>query len=160
MPANCQAGSLVIAMACLGFLVFPAVAQSGPPTANFLAQAWVDGWNSPDPEKLAEVFTSDGIYQDVPFALNKKGATEIRELHRFFHEAVGGLYVKLIAAHVAGGHGTIEWFFGGNDVGVFKSGKSFEVRGVSVIDVVEGRISLDRDYYDVATIMKQVGALR
>jgi hypothetical protein len=36
--------------------------------------------------------------------------------------------VKLIASHVANGHGTIEWFFGGQDIDVYKTGKPFEVQ--------------------------------
>lgn len=62
---------------------------------------------------LVAAFTSDGVYEDVAFGLKKKGSAELRELHKFFHDAVGGLYVKLIATHVGYGHGTIEWMFGG-----------------------------------------------
>jgi len=71
---------------------------------------------------LVAAFTSDGVYEDVTFGLKKKGSAELRELHKFFHASVGGLYVKLISSHVANGYGTIEWIFGGNDVGVFKTG--------------------------------------
>ena len=95
----------------------------------------------------------------MPFGLKKKGSAELRELHKFFHDAVGGLYTKLISSHVAGGHGTIEWMFGGKDVAVYKTGKPFEVQGVSVIEVRADRISRNLDYYDAATIMKQVGVL-
>jgi len=42
---------------------------------------------------------------------------------------------------------------------LFKTGKPFEVRGVSVIEVRGGRISRNLDYYDAATIMKQVRLL-
>jgi ketosteroid isomerase-like protein len=69
------------------------------------------------------------------------------------------LYCKLVDAHVAEGHGTIEWIFGGKDVGVFKTGKPFAVPGVSVIEFRDGKISRNLDYYDAATIMKQVGVL-
>src|SRR5262249_6001459 len=124
-----------------------------------VGQKWIDGWNSRDAEKLVAAFTPDGVYRDVTFDLTKKGSAELRELHKFFHEAVSGLYVKLVAAHVCGGHGTIEWLFGGTDVGVYKTGKPFEVPGVSVIEVRKGRISRNLDYYDAATIMKQVGLL-
>jgi steroid delta-isomerase-like uncharacterized protein len=127
--------------------------------ASSVAQKWIDGWNSPEPEKLVAAFTSDGLYRDVPFDLTKKGSAELRELHKFFHESVAGLYCKLIASRVSGGHGTIEWLFGGTDVGVYKTGKPFEVPGVSVIEVRQGRISRNLDYYDAATIMKQVGLL-
>ena len=133
------------------------VAQSAASNRDPIVTEWVEGWNSPDPEKLAKLFTPDGTYEDVPTALKRKGDSEIRALHTFFHEAVGGLYVKLISANLAGDHGTIEWLFGGKDIGVFKTGKPFEVQGVSVIDLSNGRISRDIDYYDMAAIMKQVG---
>ena len=42
---------------------------------------------------------------------------------------------------------------------MFKTGKPFEVQGVSVIEVRNGLISRNLDYYDAATIMKQVGVL-
>jgi steroid delta-isomerase-like uncharacterized protein len=150
---------LMMTAVALGLVIAGSTAQSAPPAQISIAQKWIDGWNSPDPEKLVAAFTSDGVYQDVPFDLHKKGSTELRELHKFFHETVGGLYVKLVAAHVSGGHGTIEWIFGGTDVGVFKTGKPFAVPGVSVVDVRNGRISRNLDYYDAATIMKQVGLL-
>jgi len=70
-----------------------------------------------------------------------------------------GQFVKLVDYHIADGHGTIEWIFGGTDVDVFKTGKPFSVRGVSVIEVDNGRISRNLDYYDAAAIMKQVGVL-
>ena len=124
-----------------------------------VAQNWIDGWNSTDPEKLVAAFTPDGVYEDVAFGITKKGSVELRELHKFFHNAVGGLYVKLVDTHVADGHGTIEWVFGGTDVDVFKTGKPFSVRGVSVIEVSDGRISRNLDYYYAAAIMRQVGVL-
>jgi steroid delta-isomerase-like uncharacterized protein len=124
-----------------------------------IGQKYADAWNATDPAKLVALFTPDGYYEDVPFGLKKKGSAELRELHKAFHEQVGGLYVKLLATHVANGHGTIEWLFGGKDVGVFKTGKPFELQGVSVIEVRNGLISRNLDYYDAATIMKQVGVL-
>jgi steroid delta-isomerase-like uncharacterized protein len=126
---------------------------------NAIAQAWIDGWNSPDSAKLVGAFTSDGIYEDVTFGLKKQGSAQLDELHKFFHSAVSGLNVKLVDAHISADHGTIEWIFGGTDVGVFKTGKPFAVRGVSVIEVKDGRISRNLDYYDAADIMRQVGVL-
>jgi ketosteroid isomerase-like protein len=42
---------------------------------------------------------------------------------------------------------------------MWKTGKPFSVPGVSVIDVENGRISRNLDYYDMATVMRQVGVL-
>jgi steroid delta-isomerase-like uncharacterized protein len=150
---------LVIGAALVGLVFGVADAQAASPAQNSVAQKWIDGWNSSDPQKLVDAFTPDGFYQDVPSDSHYKGSAELRELHKFFHDAVGGLYVKLVAAHVSGGHGTIEWIFGGTDVGLFKTGKPFSIPGVSVIEVRNGRISRNLDYYDMASIMKPVGVL-
>jgi ketosteroid isomerase-like protein len=140
-------------------VMLPGVTLAATSAGKSVGQKWIDGWNAADPEVLVAAFTADGVYEDVPFGLKKKGSVELRELHKFFHDSVNGLYVKLIATHVAKGYGTIEWLFGGKDVGVYKTGKPFEVQGVSVIEVRGGRISRNLDYYDAATIMKQVGKL-
>ena len=87
------------------------------------------------------------------FGITKKGSAELRELHKFSHDALAGLYVKLVDTH------TIEWVFGGTDVDVFKAGKPSSVRGVSMIEVSDGHISRNLDYYDSAAIMRQVGVL-
>lgn len=150
---------MAIVGAAFGLMLPNVAAQSATSASKSVGQKWIDGWNSSDPEVFVSAFTADGVYEDVTFGLKKKGSAELRDLHKFFHNSVGGLYVKLIATHVAAGHGTIEWMFGGKDVGVFKTGKSFEVQGVSVIEVRGGRISRNLDYYDAATIMKQVGKL-
>jgi hypothetical protein len=151
---------VAIVGSCVGLMLPSVTALSATSSASkSVGQKWIDGWNSTDPGMFVSAFTPDGIYEDVTFGLNKKGSNELRDLHKFFHDSVDGLYVKLIATHVSNGHGTIEWMFGGRDVGVFKTGKPFEVQGVSVIEVRGNRISRNLDYYDAATIMKQVGKL-
>jgi len=130
----------------LAVLAAPPFAQAQDKRALAIAHAWIDGWNSPTPETLVAAFTRDGVYEDVPFGIRKQGSVELAELHKFFHDAVGGLYCKLLDAHIANGHGTIEWIFGGTDVAVYKTGKPFAVRGVSVIDVRGGKISRNLDY--------------
>ena len=144
---------------CLGLMLPGAATRTAAAASKTIGQKWIDGWNGADPGLLVEVFTPDAIYEDVAFEIRKKGSAELRGQHKSDHDDVGGFYVRLIASHVADGHGTIEWVYGGKDVGLFKTGKPFEVRGVSVIEVRGGRISRNLDYYDAATIMKQVGLL-
>ena len=150
---------LAIMSSCLGLLLPGTATRTATAASTTIGQRWIDAWNAALTNLLAEAFTPDAIYEDVAFGVKKKGSVELRELHKSDHDDVGGLYVRLIASHVADGHGTIEWMYGGKDVGLFKTGKSFEVRGVSVIEVRGGRISRNLDYYDAATIMKQVGLL-
>jgi len=56
---------------------------------------------------------------------------------------------ELVNSAVDREHGTIEWVFTGTDHGLYKTGKRFSVRGVSVIDLRGGRISRTLDLYDV-----------
>jgi len=66
---------------------------------------------------------------------------------------------ELVKSAVDTQHGSIEWVFTGTDRGLYKMGKRFSVRGVSVIDLRGGRISRNFDFYDAASIMRQIGLL-
>lgn len=81
-------------------------AQTNPPA---IAQAWIDGWNSKDAEKLVSAFTADGIYEDVPFNIKKKGSAELRELHKFFHGNCSGPGHGVTAAGGAAMTSWIAW---------------------------------------------------
>ena len=142
-----------------GALALGVFCSSGADAQKSLVNTWIDGWNSSTPQILVTDFTLDGYYEDVPSGLKKMGIKQINDLHKYFHDVIGGLYIKLVAAHVGGHHGTIEWILSGTDVGMWKTGKPFSVQGVSVIEVKNGRISRDLDYYDMATVMKQLGVL-
>jgi len=91
--------------------------------------------------------------------LTGAGKAELRKFFLSEIEGVPDLELKLERASIHGDHGTIEWTFSGTDKGVYKTGKKFSVRGISVIEVRGGKISRNVDYYDAATIMRQVGVL-
>lgn len=134
-----------------------AVQAAGDDSA--VADKWIAAWNSHDPEKMLSTFTDDVYYEDVTFAEVSRGQAEFRKFAAEEFEGVPDLEIKLMRAAVHNGHGTIEWSFSGTDKGVYKTGKKFTVRGVSVIEVRDGKISRSVDYYDAATIMRQVGVL-
>jgi steroid delta-isomerase-like uncharacterized protein len=148
----------------LAMLVMSATAASSgdKSTTNrdaAIAEKWIAAWNSHSPEKMLPVFTDDVFYEDVAFGEVSHGSAELRKFAASEFEGVPDLEVKLLRANIQGGHGTIEWVFSGTDKGVFNTGKKFSVRGVSVIDVRDGKISRSVDFYDSGTIMRQVGVL-
>jgi steroid delta-isomerase-like uncharacterized protein len=55
----------------------------------------------------------------------------------------------------------MEWIWRGRQTkdlpGLPATNKSFEVRGATVVDFTDGKISRNSDYWDLATYMKQVG---
>lgn len=155
---------VLTAVGLLAVLVLPgntarADTKASADSADILAKQWVAGWNSRNPDQLLQLFTSDVLYEDVAFGEANHGSAELRKYAADYFEAVPDLELKLLRASIHNGHGTIEWLLSGTDKGMFKTGKKFSVRGVSVIDTRDGKIFRNLDFYDAATIMRQVGLL-
>ena len=74
-----------------------------------------------------------------------------------------GLTWKLRGASRAGDRATAEWSFSGTNEGLVPGeatiGKAFVVRGSTAFELEDEKIRRSSDYYDHATIMRQVGAL-
>jgi len=126
---------------------------------NAVAENWIEVWNSHDVERILSVFTPDVFYEDVPFGVVNHGAVEFRAFALGFITAVPDVRLELVKSSLKGGHGTIEWVLSGTDVGLYKTGRRFSVRGVTVIEVEGELISRNSDYYDLATIQRQLGLL-
>jgi len=146
----------LLAMMVLAALAWP---DMKPKSDAVLANQWIAAWNSHTPDKMLPLFTEDVLYEDVAFGEVNHGKAELSKFAASEFDAVPDLELKLLRADIHGGHGTIEWSFSGTDKGIYKTGKKFSVRGVSVIDVRDGKIFRNLDFYDSATIMRQVGVL-
>jgi steroid delta-isomerase-like uncharacterized protein len=151
-----------VSMLLAALLLTAGVAQQKQHAAvntNPVAQSWIEGWNSHDVNKLAAAFTDDVMYEDVPYGEVNHGTAELKKFATSELEAVPDLKLELVRSSIQGNQGAIEWMFTGTDKGIYKTGKKFTVRGVSLIHVKNGKISSSRDYYDAASIMKDVGVL-
>ena len=151
--------AMLLALLAPAAISAPQEGKSSTDRDAAVAEKWIAAWNSHSPEKMLPVFTDDVFYEDVAFGEVSHGSAELRKFAASEFEGVPDLEVKLLRANIQGGHGTIEWVFSGTDKGVFNTGKKFSVRGVSVIDVRDGKISRSVDFYDSGTIMRQVGVL-
>jgi steroid delta-isomerase-like uncharacterized protein len=124
-----------------------------------IGQGWCDAWNSHNVDTVLAVFTQDVFYEDVTLGAVNRGSAALRAFAQAAFTSVPDIHLQWVTSAVAGGHGSIEWVFSGTDVGLFKTGKPFSVRGASVIEVRGGLISRDSDYWDAATVMREVGLL-
>jgi len=151
----------VILFATLALPVIAAAAdrKSKADSGGELAEKWIVAWNAHDPDKFLPLFTDDIFYEDVTFGEVSHNSAELRKFYLSEIDGVPDLMLKLDHVNIHDGHGTIEWTFSGTDKGVYKTGKKFSVRGVSVIEMRGGKISRNLDFYDVATVMRQVGVL-
>lgn len=153
----------ILAFAILAFAVglfLPLQSPGGSPAPPASpADSWIAAWNSHDPVKWATYFTPDIYYEDVTFAEINRGSEEGKKFAGEFFEAVPDLKLELENSSIEGNHGSIQWILTGTDKGIYKTGKKFKVRGVSIVTLKGGKISRSLDYYDAATILKQVGLL-
>jgi steroid delta-isomerase-like uncharacterized protein len=126
--------------------------------ADGIAAKWAAAWNSHDPANVVALFAENGVYEDIPFGSSNRGTAALRKYAADYFAAVPDMKTVVTGGSIKNGRGYIEWVFSGTDVGLYKTGKPFSLRGVSIIATKNGKVTSDRDYYDLAALMKQVGA--
>ena len=144
--------AVIISMCCLG------AANSRDKSAD-LVQKQFAAWNAHDADRLVSFYTDDVVYEDVAFGLKAHGHAELRKMAADFFASIPDLKLEVVSHAAMGNRGSVEWVFSGTDVGLYKTGKKFSVRGASVYELRGGKFSSNRDYYDAASIMRQVGIL-
>jgi steroid delta-isomerase-like uncharacterized protein len=154
MTRSCAAVGYILLL-CAGLLF----AGHRKNNAGDAVQKNFDAWNSHDAEKVAALYTDDVVYEDVAYGEVAHGHNELRKLATDFFAAVPDLKLEVIAVSGEGDNGWAEWKFSGTDAGLYKTGKKFSVRGASLFQIRDGKFSQNKDFYDSASIMRQVGVL-
>lgn len=149
--------TMVILIALMGVTL--AAQQKRKAADSDLMRETFLAWNSHDPDKVISFYTEDAVYEDVAYGEVSRGKAELRKFAAGFFEAVPDLKVEVVSASAHNGRGSLEWVFSGTDKGLFKTGKKFSVRGASLFEMRGGKCSSNRDFYDLATIMRQLGVL-
>jgi steroid delta-isomerase-like uncharacterized protein len=149
---------MLLVLILAGGVVAGAQEKGKEPGSQFLKQA-IEAWNTHDPDKVVQFYTKDVVYEDVAYGAVNHGTAELKKFAADFFEAVPDLKLEVVHITVHNGHGVAEWVLTGTDKGLYNTGKKFSVRGVSVSEMRAGKCSSNRDFYDLATIMKQVGVL-
>jgi steroid delta-isomerase-like uncharacterized protein len=122
---------------------------------------WATGWSTQDIERVISLCTDDGLYEDVPLGVANHGKDELRAFGQQVFNAFPDFKIEL-TTHVAGGDwAMLEWTMSGTHQGDLPgmpaTGKSFSVRGATALQLDEGRISRNSDYWDMATLLAQLG---
>jgi steroid delta-isomerase-like uncharacterized protein len=116
-------------------------------------------WNSRDTEKVLAAFSEDAVYEDVAIDQVYRGRAQIRKWVAGTFTDFENFKLEVVRSTFYKGGGVVEWVWSGTEKGLFKTGKSFSVRGVSIIEVRGGKVSSYKEYYDFATVMRQLGLL-
>ena len=151
----------------LALTLGPSVALGADVQAlEHVLEQWAAAWSSNDVEKVLPLFTDNVVYEDVTFGAVNNGKKALRDFATTTFAAFQDLKVELKSGIVAsdGKSGAMEWTWRGRQTkdfpGLPATNKAFEVRGVTIVEFVDGQISRNSDYWDLGTYMKQVGVTK
>lgn len=132
-----------------------AFAQEHVSVEERLLSGYAAAWSSNDVEKLAAYFTDDAIYEDVALGEVHRGKPAIMAFARGTFDALPGFTMKPQSLVVGNESAAFEWIMSGT---FRKTGKSFSVRGVSVMQFENGKIRRNSDYWNIAEFQRQTAA--
>jgi steroid delta-isomerase-like uncharacterized protein len=120
------------------------------------------GW-SHDLPKLMVVYADDAVHEDKTVSANLHGKKEVEDFAKAWFKGFPDLTLTPTSVVVADNRGTAEWIATGTHKGDMPgmptSNKVMKVPGVSVFECSDGKISRVVEYWDMATVMKQLGFL-
>ena len=128
-----------------------------------VADHWAAAWSSHNTEELLTLFTDDCVYEDVTFGVVNRGKKELRAFADGVFAGVPDFKIEVTAQFASSTWASMEWVMSGTHKGDFPgmpgTGKRFSTRGVTVLELDAGKIRRNSDYWDAASVMRQVGLL-
>jgi steroid delta-isomerase-like uncharacterized protein len=145
-------------------VVVATASRTDPQAREQLMHAYLDAWNSHEPDAVAAFFAPDGVYDDRGAEIVVAGRVEIRDHVASFQAACSDLRFELVrAAHgedFTAGEWTASMTHDGELEGLKPTGRRLTSAGVDVATLdSEGRIAHLVSYYDAAAMMRDLGLL-
>ncbi|MCW3662542.1 ester cyclase [Burkholderia cenocepacia] len=108
------------------------------------------------------VFTDDIVYFDVPLLAEMKGKEELKNFAVAFFAAFPDVqFTRTSPPVVSGDRAAVTWRVTGTQKGQFldvpATNKTMDVMGVSMMEFKDGKIARNSDYWDMATLLRQIG---
>lgn len=139
---------------------------TGAPEVVQVAEECVEALNASDWERLRATFAADAVWDEVGTQRRVQGVSAVIELSRGWRAAFPDARGTVTNAVAAGDTAVMELAYEGTHDGPMEtpqggippSGKKVTVRAVMVAQVRDGRITEVREYFDVLTLLTQIGA--
>ena len=160
---HCYVVTLAVVAGILGTYSAPLAAETDVPALEHMLDEWAVAWSSGNADNLMSLFTTDADYEDVTLSAVNHGPDALRKFATDAFEAFPGSTFELKSRFVGatGKWGAMEWVWRGRQTrdlpGLPATNAPFELRGSTVVEFRDGKISRNSDYWDLATFMKQVG---
>jgi steroid delta-isomerase-like uncharacterized protein len=129
-------------------------------------RSYMDAWNAHDPAAVAEHMTDDVVYIDLGVNERMEGRAAVREFIAAMETNFSSDYrFDFSGALVDGDSYATEWTMSGTndgaspELGLPATGHRFAIPGVSIGRCRDGKLAENRDYYDLAGYLMQVGLM-
>ena len=127
------------------------------------AKQWM-GKFSAGVDTIMDMYADDVQFEDVIFAHSCNGKAELAKFFAVLETPEAGenaFTVNGYSGDASGG--AVEWTWqakhAGDFLGVSAKGKETTLKGVSVLTFNNGKIAAQRDFWDAAGALKQLGAM-
>src|SRR4030042_61695 len=119
--------------------------------------------NSHDIEKCLTFYTDDCVYEDVAMGKVNHGKEELKDFLAFMFVFSPDVKIEEKSVFFAGDWAANEWVMTGTHTGntpeMPATGKSYSIRGTSIMQISGDKVSRQSDYWNMASLLQQVGIL-
>jgi steroid delta-isomerase-like uncharacterized protein len=129
--------------------------------------AYLDAWNSHDPEKVLACMTDDVVFDDKALGERLEGTAEVRAMLEALTETMSSDY-RLDWGDLVVGTDDLwagEWtMWGTNDRedktrGLPNTGRAFRIQGLSIGRLRNGKVAEEHLYWNMVDYLTQVGLM-
>jgi steroid delta-isomerase-like uncharacterized protein len=132
------------------------------------AKAPIVAYGNKDWTAVKAGIAPDAVYDEVATHRRIQGADDVISLWRGWATAFPDSKATFHSARASDGTATIELTWRGTHSGPLKTpdgeiaatGKKIEIRACQVVDVADGKAKVIRQYFDMATMVQQLGVKR
>jgi steroid delta-isomerase-like uncharacterized protein len=127
------------------------------------AQDYYAAWNLRDWEKLSSLLTDDIICEDTAEGRVVHGKQEMKAYYADTIAWSADVKFEIKSLLSSGNRAVSEWVMSGTHTGdipgLKATGKNFSVRGVTVVELRDGKICRETEYWNIAAFLQQIGLL-
>jgi steroid delta-isomerase-like uncharacterized protein len=129
-----------------------------------LFKQFMEAENSHDVERVLALVTDDVVIEDVTWGIVMKGKDGVRQGYTDFIKVVPDFKLEPKSRIITDKSFAVELVFSGTHKGDFPglpaTGKRFSIRDCSFGELQNGKVKGRRDYWDSASMLRQLGVMK
>ena len=128
-----------------------------------IARSSSEAWSTHDIDKLISLFADDCLYEEVARGLKYTSKKEIAEYVNGTISGVPDTDLEIVSVIASDNMAMVEWIWKGTNtvgwpsIGIPATNKYFECRGASVMEIEDGLIKRNSDYWDWKSFLTSIG---